>query len=168
MIGSRKSQPPAAIDPARNNKARPTMNTFEARFGFFKGRDLIAGAADGDTLTPDIPFDVSRYWIGEASGAEGMPRPIREPLPVPSSPDPPIVGRVGAPGMRALCPCILPPRAGNCIGSETGCCKPLPQAAWTGAGAAPVREPVMGICPAGRDGGKNPPGIPGDDIGAAI
>ncbi len=48
MMGSRNSQPAATREPPRQSRARPIMNTFEARLGLFKGREREALAPEAD------------------------------------------------------------------------------------------------------------------------
>ncbi|GEP42632.1 hypothetical protein BGE01nite_19230 [Brevifollis gellanilyticus] len=76
------------------------MNTFEARLGLFTGREreALAPGEDGKER-PALP---SGAELELACGADGMPRESK-----PAEGDlseEPIMGRVGAPGIKALCP----------------------------------------------------------------
>ncbi len=147
-MGSRKSQPAATRKPPRKSSARPIMNTFEARLGLLSGRERDTPAAgDAGRERPGL----SSGWAA-ACGAEGMLRdskvlPLWEELPTL-----PIMGRVGAPGIKELCP-APPERDGRgCCSGDMGCAGPDPQAGCMGApggppGLPPIKPPANGTCP---------------------
>ncbi|MEQ1748390.1 MAG: hypothetical protein ABL974_03140, partial [Prosthecobacter sp.] len=75
------------------------MKTFEERLGFFKERVLADGIDCGAIPAPSAPTGESKFWIGTARGAEGKPRPKREPTLLEAVGADPMLGSVGAPGM---------------------------------------------------------------------